>query len=293
MPKFSQAIAITRSIIVSVAVPLEIGMEPFPGHRLLEVMGRGSFAEVWKAERPDGGQVALKFLTCETGRATPGEIRSIQFVRQLEHSNLTRVERVWCHLGYIVIAMELAEGSLLDLLEAHRADTGRALPLEHVCFFLAQVAEGLDFLNARQHRIDGKLVSVQHCDIKPSNMLLFGDTVKLCDFGIATMMTASIMPHRLAGTPSYASPEIFRSRLSNRSDQYALAVSYCQLRGGRLPFPDSPSAISGVYARPRPDLSMLPPREHGVVQRALSFMPQDRWPSSSEFIENLANINVF
>jgi serine/threonine protein kinase, bacterial len=278
---------------VSLAVPLEIGMEPFPGHRLLEVMGRGSFAEVWKAERPDGGKVALKFLTCETGKSTPAEIRSIQFVRQLHHPNLTRVERVWCHLGYIVIAMELAEGSLLDLLEVHKADTGKALPLEHVCFFLAQIADALDFLNTRQHKIDGKLVSIQHCDIKPSNMLLFGDTVKLCDFGLATMMTASIMNHRLAGTPFYAAPEIFRSRLSNRADQYALAASYCQLRGGRLPFPDSPTVISSLYARPKPDLSMLPAREHSIVLRALSQMPQDRWPSCSEFIENLAHVNVY
>jgi serine/threonine protein kinase len=275
------------------AVPLEIGMEPFPGHRLCEIMGRGSFAEVWKAEKPDGGTLALKFLSPAMGKATPAEIRSIQFVRQLDHPNLTHIESVWCHLGYIVIAMELAEGSLLDLLEVHQSDTGKALPLEHVCFFLSQIADALDFLNARQHKIDGRLVAVQHCDVKPSNMLLFGDTVKLCDFGIATMMTASIMNSKPSGTPDYAAPEVFRSRLSNRTDQYALAVTYCQLRGGRLPFPGTPTSLLPTYTRPRPDLSMLPEREHEVVTRALSHMPQDRFSSCADFIESFANINVF
>src|SRR5260370_17201138 len=121
-------------------------MEPFPGHRLCEIMGRGSFAEVWKAETPDGGTLALKFLSPEMGKATPAEIRSIQFVRQLSHPNLTHIHRVWCHLGYIVIAMELAEGSLLDLLEVLHSYTAKALPLNHVSFFLSHITHALHFL---------------------------------------------------------------------------------------------------------------------------------------------------
>src|SRR5947209_16690599 len=54
---------------------------------------------------------------------------------------------------------------------------------------------------------------------------------------------ASIMNRKPSGTPDYAAPEVFRSRLSNRTDQYALAITYCQLRGGRLPFPDTPSTL--------------------------------------------------
>jgi serine/threonine protein kinase len=274
------------------AVPLEIGMEPFPGHRLLKILGRGSFAEVWKARTADGRTVALKFLVADTAGSTPSEIRALQAVRQLTHPNITRVERVWTHLGYIVIAMELAEGSLADLFEAHMVEEGSPLSVEHVLFFLAQVSDALDFLNARQHQIDGHRVAVQHCDIKPSNMLLFGDSVKLCDFGISTLMTATIMTHKPIGTPDYAAPEVFRGRLSNRTDQYALAVSYCQLRGGRLPFSDTPDSLPPTYTRPKPDLTMLPAKERPIVERALASIPQDRWKTCGEFIDMLAQLHV-
>ncbi|HEY1860235.1 MAG TPA: serine/threonine-protein kinase [Gemmataceae bacterium] len=273
-------------------VPLEIGMEPFPGFRLLKPLGRGSFAEVWSAKNSEGRTVALKFLQADMTKSTPTEIRALQAVRQLKHPNLTRVDRVWVHLGYIVIAMELAEGSLADLYDAHAEAENAPLGVEHVLFFLAQAADALDFLNARKHRIDGTTVAVQHCDIKPSNMLLFGDIMKLCDYGIATLMTSSIMNHRPIGTPDYAAPEIFRGRISNRTDQYALAVSYVQLCSGQLPFSDTPSGLPPTYVRPRPDLSMLPVKEQPIVARALSSMPQDRWATCGEFIDRLAQLYV-
>src|SRR5438552_3416471 len=116
-------------------------MEPFPGHRLIQPLGRGSFAEVWEAKSADGRTVALKFLVADLSQSTPSEIRSLQAVRQLRHPNLTRIDRVWCHLGYIVIAMEMAEGSLADLYDVHMTEEGSALGVEHVLYFLAQAAD--------------------------------------------------------------------------------------------------------------------------------------------------------
>src|SRR5207245_8949597 len=93
-----------------------------------------------------------------------------------------------------------------------------------VCSYLSQVAEALDFMSARQHRIEGRVVSVQHCDVKPSNMLVCGDIVKLCDFGLASVLNAPFQLHRQAGTPDFAAPEVFQGRLSDKTDQYAFAV---------------------------------------------------------------------
>jgi serine/threonine-protein kinase len=98
------------------------------------------------------------------------------------------------------------------------------------------------------------------------------------------------MTRKPAGTPEYAAPEVFRGRLSNRTDQYALAVSYCQIRGGRFPFKDTPPNLTPTYTRPLPDLSMLPAKEQPIVGRALAAMPQDRWPTSCEFIDRLATL---
>jgi serine/threonine protein kinase len=273
---------------VVVAERLDAGVEPFPGYRLHSFLGRGSWGEVWKAHKPDGQPIALKFLTCESTQAAATEIRALQAIRQLRHPNLIRIEQVWCHLGYLIIGMELAEGSLLDLLDVYRAEFNQPIAAEHVCHYLVQIAAALDFLNARQHLVGGRRVAIRHCDVKPSNLLVFGETAKLADFSVATQSTSELWYHRRVGTLDYIAPEVFQGRLSDRSDQYALAVTYCHLRGGRLPFPNGPTTFARDYVRPAPDLEMLSPAERPVVARALCPVPQDRWSTCAEMVAALA-----
>jgi len=64
-------------------------------------------------------------------------------------------------------------------------------------------------------------------------------------------------------------------------------VSWCQLRGGRLPFEGEPvQVVAGHLYRP-PDLTMLPEVERPAVARALSKQPDERWPSCRGFVEAL------
>ncbi len=268
------------------------GLEPYPGYHLRQRLGRGGFAEVWEAETADAKTIALKFMPCDDGLAASKEIRSIQAVRQLSHPNLIQIDKVWCYPGYVVIAMELADGSLLDLLEAYQTEFGTYIVPDQACSLLAQAAKALDFLNTRQHSVDGQLVAIQHCDVKPSNLLLFGESVKVADFGLSAQTTTQLKSHRKAGTLDYTAPEVFQGRLSDRTDQYALAVTYCKLRAGRLPFPDTPASFKGEYTRPAPDLSMLPREEQPIVARALASVPQDRWPSCGEFMAQLSKVVV-
>jgi serine/threonine protein kinase len=275
-------------------MPLQVGLEPFPGYKLRELRGRGGYAEVWETDAPDGRRVALKFLSGAESVSTPREIRAYEAVRKLEHPNLIKMEFVALYNSrsesYIVICMELAEASLLDLLDAYMAEFKTAIVAEHTCLMLAQVANGLDFLNTRQHHIDGNVVAIRHCDVKPSNMLLFGDTIKLTDFGLASIAMSNLQPHRRAGTLEYAAPEVFQGRISEHTDQYALAICYCQLRTNRLPFQDTPRSFDRKYNRPVPDLSLLSEGERAVVNRALAPVPQDRWPSCREFIAALTKV---
>src|SRR5581483_6614153 len=98
--------------------------EPFPGYRLLGCLGRGGFGEVWEAETPTHRRAALKFLPCDAERTTAQELKALQAVRHLRHPHLIRLDQVWCHLGYIMIAMELADGSLFDLYQACQEEYG-------------------------------------------------------------------------------------------------------------------------------------------------------------------------
>ena len=156
-----------------------------------------------------------------------------------------------------------------------------------MCFYLSQAAAALDFLNTRQHHLNGQRVAVRHCDVKPSNLLVVGKTVKLADFSLAAQTTSPTGYHQRVGTLSYAPPEIFQGWLSDKSDQYALAVTYCQLRTGRIPFGNIPSGFKRHYVRPTPDLTGLTPAELPIVTRGLNSVPQGRWGSCVEMMERL------
>jgi serine/threonine protein kinase len=266
---------------------LEPGLEPYPGYRLRRSLGRGGFGCVWEAVSPQGCGVALKFLRADTQNTTAQEIRSLQAIRQLQHPHLIRIESVWCYQGHVVVAMELAQGSLADLYDTYQERLGTPIVPEHACLLLAEAAEALDFLNKRQHCLNGRHVAVQHCDVKPGNLLLVGNVIKLADFGLSTLLSSPLETRGRVGTLDYVAPEVFRGLVSGQSDQYALAVTYCMLRGGRAPFPDTPDGFDSRYVRPSPDLTMLSPDERPIIARALNPVPQGRWSSCGTLMGRL------
>ena len=274
------------------ALALHPGAEPFPGYCLVQSIGRGGYAEVWETVAPDGGRVALKFMKAQDGMAATQEVRAIQALKRLRHANLLRLYQVWTVPGYVVISMELAEGSLHDLLHAYFDEFGTAVPPEQVCRYLGQAARAIDFLNTRVHTYEGKRFAYQHGDIKPSNILLFGESAKLADFGLAVPMQSSRAQRSPVGTVEFAAPEVFQGWMTDRSDQFSLAVTYCMLRGGGLPYQDSPCHFRSApdYVRPRPDLTMLPEPERPIIAKALSPTPQDRWPTCLRMIEAVSDL---
>jgi serine/threonine protein kinase len=268
------------------ATELFNGKQLCPGYQLVRLLGRGGYGSVWEAQG-EGQMVALKFLPCDEQSSAAREIRSIQAIRQLRHPNLIRIHQLWCHRGYIVIVMERADTSVLDLLEGYQIKYGQPMVRKHACQILSQAAAGIDFLNARQHMVGGRLVAFQHGDVKPSNILVFGDKIKLSDFGLSSATTTAVKRAFPVGTPDYAAPEVLQGRVSAWTDQYALAITYCQLRGGRLPFegPAQPGEL-----RPPLDLSMLTEGERRVIARALLPMPTERWPTCGEMMTQLRQV---
>lgn len=277
-----------RPAFVSAFVP-EAGSVPFPGYRLIRLRGQGGFATVWEAENPLGERVAMKFMSSANAGSTARELRSLQAVQPLHHRHLLKQHQVWSIPGCIVIAMDLADASLLDLFELYAEEFNRPLEPEKVCLYLCQAAEALDFLNARRHRVDGRLVGFQHGDIKPNNILLLGDEAKLADYGLATPTSGPVTPCPRQGTAEYCAPEVFHGNLSERSDQFGLAVTYHVLRTGVFPFPSPPADREKLrnYVRPDPDLSNVTPPERPVLARALSPVPQNRYATCREFMNGL------
>jgi serine/threonine protein kinase, bacterial len=275
------------------AIVLQPGAEPSPGYKLRRVRGRGGFAEVWEAWAPSGPPVALKFIPVSNGSTTIREVRSMQAFLSLQHPYLVKTNAVWCLPGYIVINMELAEATLLDLMLVYHNELGQHIDPAVLCLYLWQVSEALDFLNARQHNLDGRKVGFQHGDVKPNNILLIGDTAKLTDHGLATPTHGSNTPCPRQGTREYAAPEVFQGYYSDASDQFSLAVTYHVLRTGTFPFPPPPETLTRSFARPSADLALVTEPEQPPLLRALSSVPQDRWPSCRDFMaEILASLKL-
>ena len=265
-----------------------VGAEPSPGYRLRCVRGRGGFAEVWEAESPNGPHVALKFMPSSNMTTTARELRSVQSFQSLDHPYIVKTYGMWSVPGYIVINMELAEATLLDLMHLYHDDLGQAIDPAVLCLYIWQVAEALDFLNARRHTLGGRKVGFQHGDVKPNNILLFGDVAKLTDHGLATPTHGPTTPCPRQGTREYAAPEVFTGTLTDWSDQYSLAVTYYALRAGRFPFPPPPPReLSRNYNRPPPDLSGVTEAERPPLVRALAPSPANRFPTCREFVSAL------
>jgi serine/threonine protein kinase len=197
---------------------------------------------------------------------------------------------VWSLEGLIIVAMKMAEGSAADMLEVYLAEFGTGVEGPQICNMMTQAARGIDFLNAKTHTIDNQKVGIQHCSIKPGNLLLFGETVRLTDFGMAVPTGSTLKMHRRVNTLDYAAPEVFRGRLTDFSDQYSLGVTYFHLRTGKLPYPETPAQIPFDYIRPDPDLSPLPPAERSIIARAVNKVAQQRWPNCSDMAAQLAKV---
>jgi hypothetical protein len=267
--------------------PLLDKYEEISGHRLIRCRGRGGVATIWEAESPTGQRVALK-LVDGAARLHGGELRALELMRQVRHPSLLEVLGTWQVEDLLVISMELGDRSLWDRFLEARAEGLRGIPRRELLGYLRPVAEAVDYLNDYQHAIAGRRrLGIQHRDLKPQNIVLVGGAAKVADFGLARVMERMVVSHTGPCTMPYAAPEYFRGCTSRRSDQYALAVTYCQLRGGRAPFAGTTAQIAFGHLCHAPDLSSLPEPERPIVARALAKAPEARWPDCRSFVATL------
>jgi serine/threonine protein kinase/Flp pilus assembly protein TadD len=257
------------------------------GYRLIVRRGRGGVAEVWEAESPGGHRVALKLVHLSTDLRS-GELRALKITRGIRHPGLVVVHGAWQIENLLVISMELADSSLWDRFLEANVQGLRGIPRGELLGYLDPVADAIDYLNGSRHTINGRQgVGIQHRDLKPQNLLLFGDRAKVADFGMARVMEGCVTSHSGPCTVPYAAPEYFGGRTSRQSDQYALAVTYCQLRGGRIPFPGTTAQMAVGHMCNAPDLEGLPEPERPILERALAKRPEERWPDCRSFVDVL------
>jgi eukaryotic-like serine/threonine-protein kinase len=270
------------------AVRIEPNAEPIPGYRLLERLGGGGFGEVWKAEAPGGLLKAIKFVFGDLEASDDGdgvratqELKALSRVKSVHHPYILSLERFDIIDGQLIIVMELADRTLWDRFRECRNQGLPGIPRDELLQYMRETAEALDLMNIQ--------FQLQHLDIKPQNLFLVFNHIKVADFGLVKDLSNKIAATITGGvTPVYAAPETFDGWLSRYSDQYSLSIVYQELLTGQRPFTGSTMRqLVLQHLQGEPDLSSLPITDRVTVRKALAKNPDDRFPSCVEFIQAL------
>jgi eukaryotic-like serine/threonine-protein kinase len=199
------------------------------GHRyeVVALIARGGMASVYRAyDRQLDRVVAIKVPRREFAadqRFADQFRREARAAARLGHPNVVTVYDSGDDRDLPYIVMEHVTGrTLRDVLD----EKGRLSPTA-TAELLAGVAAALDHAHSS---------GVVHLDVKPENVLLTADTVKVADFGLVRAARAR-PEYELAGTAQYIAPEVLRGGVvDGRADIYALGVVAYGCLTGRPPF---------------------------------------------------------
>jgi serine/threonine protein kinase len=256
-------------------------------YRLMERLGRGGMATVYKAYQPSlDRHVAVKvlptYLAHDPDFAARFE-REARAIAKLNHPNILPVHDYGQKGDLVYIVMRYVPGGTLkEMLD-------QPLDLDTTVEIITQVGRALDYA----HKQD-----ILHRDVKPSNILMAeGKWALLSDFGLAKMVGASVQITKTGtgmGTPAYMSPEQAQGTGTDaRSDIYSLGIVLFEMLTGRVPFEaDTPLAVllkhlTAALPLPRELKPDIPEPVERVIFKALAKAPEDRYQRAGEMVEAL------
>ena len=259
-------------------------------YEILARVGGGGMGVVYKARDTKLGRVvALKFLPQQWSHDETSKqrfLREAQAASATNHPNICTIHDIEnADDGQLFIVMAYYEGQTLkQLLERG------ALPIEEALDIATQMADGLAKAHAQ---------GIVHRDVKPGNVILTEDGVRLLDFGLATFADALKLTteNSTLGTAAYMSPEQVQGRNADaRSDVWAVGVVLYEMLVGHVPFRGTHSEAIGYAIRneaPTPLRSERPEVPEDVEQlvfRALHKEPNVRQGSGRELARALRQV---
>jgi len=283
--------------------PDSVSTPRFGKYEILQLLGRGGMAEVYKAravEGPRKGQlVALKRLTprlASDPEAVDLFCGEADVSAMLKHPNIVEVFEAGVVGEVYYLAMEYVDGRDLALILARCRERRIFLPVNFAVHIAKATLEALAYAHEARGPT-GLHLNIVHCDVSPSNLFIsrLGE-IKLGDFGIAKVRSLGDGDQNgtLWGKLAYLAPEQLERRpLTTQVDLWGAATILYEaltnqraiqgadndetqeaLRAGR---------IAGVESL-RPD---IPPGLGDVVHQALQIDPTARFHTAEEFANAL------
>jgi serine/threonine protein kinase len=283
------------------AAPLQVGK-----YVLLERLGEGGMAEVWKARMvgPAGFSRDVVIKRVLPSLVIDPElvqlfVQEAQLAARMYHPNIVQVLELTEHEGEYMLAMEYLRGA--TLMSALNALVGRAIPPGFGALVVRDVCRGLGYVHARMSD-DGTPLRIVHRDVSPANVMLgFEGTVKLVDFGIATALGESsdqkTPTGTLCGKFAYMSPEeVDGLEIDGRSDLFAAGVVLYETLTGRRLFKGNNELATLRRVRaakvdpPSRWNAQVRPELDRICLKALARNPRDRYQAGEEMALDLDGV---
>jgi serine/threonine protein kinase len=244
-------------------------------------IGIGGFGEVYFAHSQAGKEVALKRIQ----RNLAVELRGVSHCLNLKHPNLVslhdicrdRDEQAWVVMEYVagknlreVLDDANPNGRVCRATANGEAALPSGLSLDEVRHWFCSMAAGTAHLHS---------AGLVHRDLKPGNLFDDNGIIKVGDYGLSKFISVS---HRSGhtesvGTLHYMAPEIGRGHYGRGIDIYACGIILFEMLTGELPFDGETSQeIIVKHLTDQPDLSLVPPQFHRVIQACLQKDPAVR-----------------
>ena len=283
-------------------------------YELLRELGGGGFGCVYLAKDTVAGiEVAVKGLPPEV-RHNKEELENIRenfaLVSRLHHPNIAAalvlhpvrktfyatkdaMEKLRVFEGDTLLVMEYAPGETLSSWRKRFPE--KRVPYDLAVDIVRQIALALDYAHKRK---------IIHRDVKPANVMIEPqedgkNEIRVLDFGLAAEIRSSMGRvsreiRDMSGTRPYMAPEQWGGeRQGPATDQYALAVLFCELLSGEVPYQsvfdvgDSLAMMANVIHRPVKLPDGIPEKTRAPLLRALSKKPEERFASCGEFVRAL------
>ena len=285
--------------------PRPMAPERYGKYNLLERIGVGGMAEVWRAKTL-GAEGFTKDLVIK--RILPkftGDEESVRMfidearlVAKMHHPNIVQIFDFDKEGDRYYLAMELVEGRDLRQAEKSAAKAGVWFPVPMSVYLIAEALKGLHYAHTRLDH--GKALEIVHRDVSPHNILIsFSGDVKISDFGIAKVAerASSATTGTVKGKLAYMSPEqITGQPLDGRTDIYSMGIVFWELlTRHRLFFgPDEHDVIrrvrDGIVPPPRQYNPEIPEEVEKIVLKMLVPNRAQRYQSAGEVARHLTAV---
>ena len=200
-------------------------------YSLVECIGRGSFATVYRAEPADGGGPSIAVKAIDRARLSEKSVQllsaEVRIMRSLHHPHVVQMLDAAASAGHVLLFLQLCSSDLSRLI---RAKPRPVAPDEaEAAALFSQLASALAYLRAR---------SLLHRDLKPHNLLRDGAAgapprLLIGDFGLARALEPSAMAETMCGSPLYMAPEVLRAPTTSAPRCGASAAAYTSCSAAR------------------------------------------------------------